>query len=502
MGRLYDACAEQSSPSTMYASRFLSSFLCLGLSLAGATLDKHVLSRDVDPYTEMHQALQDMQSNYYEVWEGFWPDDIQWTGAFIDTVLSATLNSISSHNQGLTGASQAVAENELNRYYSHVISYYFTEEAFDIQMDAYDDVQWVILGWLEAMRFMHDHNKRLNLGVDWHGTQFGPAFAHRAHVFYEVVYGAYDRKLCGGGITWNPHLDTYKNTITNQLLVSSSVGMYLYHPGDNNTFPFSQPASACTTTNVSAALSPVGAHDSRWRDLAIYNYDWLQAVNLTNAQGLYVDGYHLSDSSTNNPNYGKPAQCDARSEEVFTYNQGVVLSGLRELWEATGNTTYLTDGYKLLNNVIAATGYELASGAVSSEKNYGLGTNGILTENCDPTGDCSQDATTFKGIFFHHLTHFCQALPTQNRLFSGSFLADSQTASTHASNCAQYSKWVSRNAQAALSTVRDGRFGSWWGAPDLDSNDRGRGRTVEAQAGGLAVWRCLYELTTSKEQEV
>jgi len=119
----------------------------------------------------------------------------------------------------------------------------------------------------------------------------------------------------------------------------------------------------------------------------------------------------------------------------------------------------------------------------------------------------------------------------------------------HQSRCAAYGAWVAHNAQAASITAdEEGRFGMWWGreypdatpigsavqgmelphgavdyvhnglpdawsfseahdGPQLeqaggpllaqnhpkDINDRGRGRTVETQSGGLAVLRAHWQ---------
>jgi hypothetical protein len=128
----------------------------------------------------------------------------------------------------------------------------------------------------------------------------------------------------------------------------------------------------------------------------------------------------------------------------------------------------------------------------------------------------------------------------------------------HQLRCAGYGPWIKHNAQAALDTRDEkGRFGMWWGRryPDHESrlvrqgelspqevdyrnvgvpkhvnsiwlledptiaehsstsmiesllgqppahgskdvNDRGRGRTVETQSGGLAVLRALWQWET------
>lgn len=268
---------------------------------------------------------------------------------------------------------------------------------------------------------------------------------------------------------------------------------------------------------------------------------------MQNAQGLYTDGFHIGGYRNNH----SKTVCDDRNEMVYTYNQGVVLSGLRGLWEATGETRYLEDGHELVRNVIRATGWDVASPAPSSskakakaegkedEKWHGLGANGILTELCDPAGHCNQDGQTFKGIFFHHLTAFCDPLPRKPARRGKTYGASKSVAALHRNSCKGYTEWVVHNAQAALATRdREGRFGGWWDAKEgnereglevevgvnatdyrngdvgegeerdvygrrekarfterrvgEDLNDRGRGRTIETQGSGLAVVRAMW----------
>jgi hypothetical protein len=250
----------------------------------------------------------------------------------------------------------------------------------------------------------------------------------------------------------------------------------------------------------------------------------------------------------------------------------VLLSGLRGLWEATGKQTFLEDGHELVLNVIRATGWNdekaFAPATQQPEKpnevpasqqdvltNWsGLGADGILMEACDPSGTCNQNGQTFKGIFFHHLTAFCEPLPSVPARPGKTHAASPDTRALHARSCKDYAKWVEHNAKAALQTRNErGRFGSWWGARgehiqvkrpenatdyrnspeeymawfkekvegnadqdedderlqghDMDGdgdvdcdasspcdlNDRGRGRTVETQSGGLAVLRAAWE---------
>lgn len=430
---------------------------------------------------------------------------------------------------------------------------------------------WVVLGWLESMKFIKTHSRLYDsLAIPdsneeqhelWHGNQFVSGYAHRARVFYDLAARGYDSKYCGGGMTWNPFLGPYKNAITNELFIAASAGMYLYFPGDNNTSPLVANGDKNFDNHPSKPYNP------EYLEAAVMGYGWLKASNMTNKKGLYVDGFHISNWRTNG------TKCDLRNEMVYTYNQGVLLSALRGLWEGTGNRTYLEDGHKLVQNVMKATGWSVdMSVAQETDKWHGLGRNGVLEDRCDAPGHCNQDAQTFKGIFFHHLSLLCEPLPLRPVAPGKTVAADKALAFLHRQSCKGYTAWVAHNAKAALETRnRRGRFGMWWGAhsgvetaplpegatdyrnkpaellkplwtlagnssssssagnhearhnhstnsrpdanvldcdnvgqpggrmqdhpaTDSDLNDRGRGRTVETQGGGVAVLRALWEL--------
>lgn len=478
---------------------------------------------------ELRSSLGVMQTEYFTLWVGDWETAIDWTGTVINNHLIAALStfsksleyvfpSTSSGGSGPGGEAQDL-ENEINQYFTQGVGYYYVEDILSIRNEAYDDMQWVVLDWLDGIRFIDTHSKahyplrsdttKAN-GTDWwYARQFIPPFAHRPRVFYELAEQGWDETLCGGGMLWNPVGLPYKNTVTNELFIAASINMYLYFPGDAIDSPFITPSAQQQPQTINPNIPPNApcqasssepTHESKYLDAAIKAYDWLANINMTNDQGLYVDGYHISGLDTTSTNN---TVCDERDETVWTYNQGILLSGLRGLWDATGNATYLSDAHTLVQNVIRATGWTSASSSSFSITNLlpnnttpnALGTDGILTERCDPTGDCTQDAQTFKSIFFHHFTSLCA--PLAATLFVPSPPPD--LASSHTQNCTRYLKWVERNARAALAT-RDngGRIGAWWGVKwngtDEDLNQRGRGRTVETQGGGVAVVRAWREL--------
>lgn len=531
-------------------------------------IEKPLLDEIKPPQTlsALLNALDVLQNEYFEIWEGVWPTSNDWISAITGTYISATLHTISTSLPAFP--SSKTADNILNKYFSQLSASYFGQDAFALRQEAYDDMLWVVLGWLESIKFVTNHSEAhySEEGEAWHGEQWTPSFAHRARIFWDLASKGWDVSLCNGGMVWSPYLAPYKNAITNELWIAASISMYLYFPGDDNASPF---VLAPPSTS-----SPADAHNPKYLAAAIEAYKWLHDSNMTDSQGLYVDGYHVSGWSDRKPkNYPEHnTECDARNEMVYTYNQGVLLSGQRGLYEATGARSYLEEGHQLIKDVIAATGWSLKDNGVLTDdeahghdlgKWHGLGRSGVLEEACDAAAYCSQNGQTFKGIFFHHLTSFCA--PLSGHLVLPSELSFSKGAGQeppgnprevktwHDRACGKYSQWIEHNAQAALATLNaEGKFGMWWGAPsrteykpdagvelpldavdyrnlgvpqqwedrgeqkraavrknrdfesfdgeirDRDLNDRGRGRTLETQGGGIMVLRALWELVESR----
>lgn len=79
-----------------------------------------------------------------------------------------------------------------------------------------------------------------------------------------------------------------------------------------------------------------------------------------------------------------------------TYNNGVFIGGLVEVYKITNNKTYLDLAEKIARATIAQ----------STNK-----TTGIFTEYCDPT--CDDDGIMFKGIFVRNLRYLMDALSDQ-----------------------------------------------------------------------------------------
>ena len=437
----------------------------------------------------MFESLMTMQDRYFEHWMGTWPTAIDWTAAVMETILAGSLHSIA-----VTISSPAyekdvdwrMKENLIDTFFDQVVGSYYGQDALAIRQEAYDDMLWVVLGWLEAIEFAHLHDERhytsevshdaIPSGIEqilantsWHGTRWIPTFAHRTRVFWDVASKGWDTRLCRGGMTWNPRLSPYKNAITNELWIAASIKMYLHFPGDDISSPWL--STACFRTSARGGkpgtLPPCPPRDPKFLAAAVDGYKWLMSSGMMNKQGLFADGFHISKIKEGG------TECDLLEKMVYTYNQGVLLTGCRGLFQATGAKSYLEDGHELIRNVILATGWDISAAEpidnISSPGSvlppwHGLGRAGVLEEKCDAKAICTQNAQIFKGIFFHHLIEFCMPFSEANLEDLRNMLQDpSDVIEMHRQACISYSSWVNHNARAALLTRdKEGRFGMWW----------------------------------------
>ncbi|KAK1780560.1 glycosyl hydrolase [Copromyces sp. CBS 386.78] len=468
-------------------------------------------------FDEIIHAIDVMQEAYFQVWVGTWPSAIDWTAAVLGTHIAGTLETL--HRSLEIAASRGIeisegwsaTENTISLYFSQLIGFYFGQNIFALRQEAYDDMLWVVLGWLDTVKFVDGYSStpsrppfgfgEIN-GVGfptetlrnrtWHGTLWTPAFAHRARIFWELAAAGWDTTLCGGGMNWNPRLLPYKNAITNELYIAASVMMYLHFPGDDNNSPFisSEQGNKQQQQPIMSPPSPGTSrhkkwypHDPKYLAAALDAYNWLISSNMTNALGLFTDGFHISGYSSGSNN----TKCDERDEMLYTYNQGVILTGQRNLFSVDPNPSYLRAGHALIQNVIRATGWDLARDSPVDDLDdlqpgelppwRGLGRAGILEEVCDAKGECSQDGQTFKGIWMHHFTAFCSPIIQPPPDYST--LKTSQPpspefwkgiANDHHAACQRYLGWLKHNAHAAART-RDGegKFGMWWTAGLLNN---------------------------------
>ncbi|KIM78915.1 glycoside hydrolase family 76 protein [Piloderma croceum F 1598] len=156
--------------------------------------------------------------------------------------------------------------------------------------------------------------------------------------------------ICGGGVWWSS-AKSYKNAITNELFLLTSASGYLR------------------------------TRDQNYLDNANKEWAWLINSGMRNSDGLYNDGLNSTD----------PAACTNNGQTTWTYNQGVVASGLAALSAANGDTSLLDQAEITLDATISR-----------------LTVNSILKESCDNVNaaTCDHDQQIFKGIWTKHLQYY------------------------------------------------------------------------------------------------
>jgi len=165
-------------------------------------------------------------------------------------------------------------------------------------------------------------------------------------IFADLVTGWDTTNLvCPGGVWWNK-THTYKNAIPNELFLLAAIRLHQRTPGDGGSGSYFY-----------------------W---ATNEWSWFQASGMINAQNLVNDGLN---------------GCVNNGQTTWTYNQGVILGGLTDLYKVTGNSSFLNQATAIANAAITSL----------------VDANGVLHEPCEP--NCGGDGPQFKGIFIRYLAY-------------------------------------------------------------------------------------------------
>lgn len=193
----------------------------------------------------------------------------------------------------------------------------------------YDDEGWWALSLLKA----YDRTG---------STQY---LATAESIFQDIELG-WDETVCGGGVWWSKQR-TQKNAIENELFITLAARLYL-------------------RTGKQQYLS--------WAEGA---WEWFDGTGIQGPNGLINDGVDL-------------ATCQSNNKTAWTYNQGVILGGLSDLYRITKDRAYLSKAR------------EIAAAAMTRL----VDNDGILTEPCEASpAECGADGTQFKGIFVRYLSY-------------------------------------------------------------------------------------------------
>jgi predicted alpha-1,6-mannanase (GH76 family) len=255
--------------------------------------------------------------------------------------------------------------------------------------DYYDDEGWWALAWIHA--------------YDLTGK---PQYLNSAKFIFGDMTKSWNDH-CGGGLEWSKkHL--YKNAIPNELFLLAAIRLHQRTPADHG------PGS--------------------YLDWATKEWVWFKNSGMINPQDLVNDGLNR--------------ECENNGRTTWTYNQGVIIGGLTDLYKATGDTNYLNQATMIANAAIAIL----------------VDDQGVLQEPCEENGCGGGDVPQFKGIFIRYLAYLYDE--THNPAYRDFLLA---------------------NARSVWADDRDAEnhLGLKWGGP-FDSADAARQSSAMMAISALA----------------
>jgi predicted alpha-1,6-mannanase (GH76 family) len=246
-----------------------------------------------------------------------------------------------------------------------------------------DDTAWWGLAWLQAYQLTHVRS-----------------YLAMAEADADYIHEDWD-KTCGGGVWWLRNPESYKNAIANELFLELTAWLH-------NTI----------------------RADKKYLAWAEAEWSWFDHSGMINKDDLVNDGL---DSN-----------CRNNGQNTWTYNQGVILAALAQLYKATGNRQLLAEAERI------------ADAAISH-----LTVGGVLTERCRTArcaGGLDSNTQSFKGIFVQDLKVLAETAKTT-----------------------RFDAFISRQAQsiAAHDTGGDDQLGMSWTGP------AGQNSTSFTQASAL-----------------
>ncbi len=250
-----------------------------------------------------------------------------------------------------------------------------------------DDNEWWALTWLSAYDLTGDVR-----------------YLNTAKTVFNDMTTQWN-SVCGGGVYWNK-TPQYKNAITNELFLVLAARLHLRTPGD--------------TTYLNWAKQ---------------EWNWFNASGMINSQNLINDG--INDTTT----------CLNNGQPVWTYNQGVILAGLADLYKSTGDASLITKAQTIADAAIT----------------HLIDANGVLKETaCEPS--CGPDGPQFKGIFMRNLAYLHE---TQNK--------------------ATYQAFIIKNADSIWAKDRNSlnQFGLIWSGPFDAATPKNQSPAIDALVAAI-----------------
>lgn len=317
-------------------------------------------------------------NTYYDNKTGRWNPSVNWwySGVALQSVLDYMQT---------TGSRDYLAQAQHTIDIQRAPLAWWPQGGGDFRADSTDDTAW----WALALLRMYQ--------LTGNSTYLDIAKEDEAY-----IYKYWQPDTCKGGIIWDIKNETYKNAISNELYLELTAALHNLIPGD-----------------------------SYYLNQSLKQWQWFRGSGMINSQWLINDGLL-------GPRGNDTSVCLNNNAEIWTYNQGVVLGGLVELHQATGDQSYLDTARKIADAVVHSPA---------------LSPGGTLTEICNDDPDhCATNGWAFKGIFMNRLAKL-------NKALSG----------------APYSDYIRANEQTAYGNARNGSdfYGGVWQEP-FDGPDLGK----------------------------
>jgi predicted alpha-1,6-mannanase (GH76 family) len=247
--------------------------------------------------------------------------------------------------------------------------------------DSNDDEGWWAVAWIDA----YDLTKR-------------PDYLTMVQTIVADLTTQWDTATCGGGVWWSKDLQhsAYKNAITNELFLEIA-------------------ASLANRVNDRE-------RKKYYLEWAQKEWKWFNASGMINSDNMVNDGLNADN----------PKACINNRQTTWTYNQGVILGGLTELYNADHDSALLPKA-------------DLIAHAAMTH----LVTPAGILEDASLHGP---DVPQFKGIFMRNLARLHRVSPH-----------------------AQYRTFADTNARSIWSKDQGPgyKFGAFWQGP-FDSGDATR----------------------------
>jgi rhamnogalacturonyl hydrolase YesR len=265
---------------------------------------------------------------------------------------------------------------------------------------ANDDEGWWALAWVDAYDLTQNQD-----------------YLNTAETIFSDLTTQWDTTTCGGGVWWSKNLTTsaYKNAVTNEIFLKLAASL------------------ANRVSDPTAKAQYLNWAEEEWQ--------WFQNSGMINSQNLINDGLNAT-----NPN-----ACTNNGQTTWTYNQGVILGGLLELYNANQDSSAIT------------TAQAIASATMTNL----VTSSGILQE----PSISGPDQPQFKGIFIRNLMELDEAFPQ-----------------------AQYQTFVDNNVNSIWQNDQSSNyeFGVYWQGP-FDSADATR------QTSALDAFVAAIEMQNSSQ---